>query len=106
MCRRGRYVIGSASGSVIVAGVHLCGALAIKAIALFNRHREKIEMICLKPCCLPGRIHAAREETWTVRPVPDPLRAPAALSRLYPLLAATVSVYERSCLFAPASWER
>lgn len=67
-----KYVIGSASGSVIVAGVHLCGTLAIKAIELFNRRRDKIAMICLKPCCLPGRIHAAREETWTVRLVPIP----------------------------------
>jgi hypothetical protein len=63
-----KYIIGSASGSVIVAGVHLCGALAIKAIELFNRRRDKIAMICLKPCCLPGRIHAAREESWTVSP--------------------------------------
>lgn len=70
-----KYIIGSASGSVIVAGVHLCGALAIKAIELFNRRRDKIAMICLKPCCLPGRIHAAREESWTVRPVSQALHA-------------------------------
>ena len=75
-----KYVVGSASGPVIVAGIHLCGALAIKAIGLFNRHCEKVTMICLKPCCLPGRIHAAREETWTVRaPSPYALTALRAL---------------------------
>ena len=61
-----KYVIGGADGPVIIAGIHLCGALAIKAVALFNRQRAKVSMLCLKPCCLPGRIHAAREEAWTL----------------------------------------
>lgn len=62
-----KYVVNSASGSVIVVGIHLCGTLAIKAVELFNRRKDKIAMMCLKPCCLPGRIHAAREESWSVR---------------------------------------
>ena len=58
-----QYVIGRASGPVIIAGIHLCGTLALKAISLFNRV-PSVSMLCLKPCCLPGRIHAAREEVW------------------------------------------
>ena len=56
-------MIGRASGPVIIAGIHLCGTLALKAISLFNRVAS-VSMLCLKPCCLPGRIHAAREEVW------------------------------------------
>ena len=43
--------------------VHLCGTLALKAVELYNRCGA-ICFFALKPCCLPGRIHAQRGQQW------------------------------------------
>ena len=41
--------------------IHLCGTLSLKAVELFNRNID-IKFFCLKPCCLPGMVHAKRHE--------------------------------------------
>jgi hypothetical protein len=48
-------------GPVIIVAVHLCGTLSLKAVELFNNNPEA-RFLCLKPCCLPGMIHAKRDE--------------------------------------------
>eukprot|EP00980_Cylindrotheca_fusiformis_P002680 scaffold624_cov150-Cylindrotheca_fusiformis.AAC.13 len=55
------YLSDSAKPVIIVA-VHLCGTLSLKAIELFNRNPDTARFLCLKPCCLPGMIHAKRME--------------------------------------------
>lgn len=49
---------------IILVAVHLCGTLSMKAVELFNRNPETTRFLCLKPCCLPGMIHAQRHETF------------------------------------------
>ena len=48
---------------VILLGVHLCGTLSIKAVEFFNEN-PNICFFCLKPCCLPGMVHAKRHEVF------------------------------------------
>mmetsp|Transcript_26833 Transcript_26833/g.61271 ORF Transcript_26833/g.61271 Transcript_26833/m.61271 type:complete len:369 (+) Transcript_26833:237-1343(+) len=48
-------------GPVILVAIHLCGTLSLKAVELFNRNSD-IKFFCLKPCCLPGMVHAKRNE--------------------------------------------
>lgn len=48
-------------GPVILVAVHLCGTLSLKAVELFNNNPET-RFFCLKPCCLPGMVHAKRDE--------------------------------------------
>mmetsp|Transcript_10175 Transcript_10175/g.18348 ORF Transcript_10175/g.18348 Transcript_10175/m.18348 type:complete len:387 (+) Transcript_10175:85-1245(+) len=48
-------------GPIILVAIHLCGTLSLKAVDLFNNNPE-IRFFCLKPCCLPGMIHAKRDE--------------------------------------------
>ncbi|KAL7521591.1 hypothetical protein ACHAWX_006268 [Stephanocyclus meneghinianus] len=48
-------------GPIILVAVHLCGTLSLKAVQLFNNNPE-IRFFCLKPCCLPGMVHAKRHE--------------------------------------------
>ena len=47
--------------NVILLAVHLCGTLSLKAVDLFN-HNSSVHFFGLKPCCLPGMIHAKRKE--------------------------------------------
>jgi hypothetical protein len=48
-------------GPLILLAIHLCGTLSLKAVELFNNNPE-IQFFCLKPCCLPGMVHAKRHE--------------------------------------------
>ena len=48
-------------GPVILVAIHLCGTLSLKAVELFNRNSD-VKFFCLKPCCLPGMVHAKRNE--------------------------------------------
>ncbi|KAL9181690.1 hypothetical protein ACHAXT_012033 [Thalassiosira profunda] len=50
-------------GPVILVAVHLCGTLSLRAVDLFNRNPE-VRFFCLKPCCLPGMVHAKRDEVF------------------------------------------
>lgn len=52
--------------NVILLAVHLCGTLSLKAIDLFNQNHPAIHFFCLKPCCLPGTVHAKRHEMFTL----------------------------------------
>ena len=52
-------------GPVIMLGIHLCGTLSLKAVGFFNDN-PNIKFFCLKPCCLPGMIHAKRHEIFTL----------------------------------------
>jgi hypothetical protein len=45
-------------GPIILVAVHLCGTLSLKAVDLFNNN-PKTKFFCLKPCCLPGMVHAS-----------------------------------------------
>ena len=49
------------NGPVILVAVHLCGTLSLKAVELFNNN-PKTKFLLLKPCCLPGMVHAKRDE--------------------------------------------
>ncbi|CAB9500910.1 expressed unknown protein [Seminavis robusta] len=53
-------------GPVILLAVHLCGTLSLKAVDFFN-HNTNIVFFALKPCCLPGIIHAKRKEVFQFR---------------------------------------
>ena len=46
-------IFSSAPGPVILFGVHLCGALSMRAVELFNQHPQAT-FFALKPCCLPS----------------------------------------------------
>ena len=56
-----RVFIDASSGPVIMLAIHLCGTLSLRAIDLYNRS-PKIQLFGLKPCCLPGMVHAKRHE--------------------------------------------
>ena len=47
-------IFSSAPGPVFIFGVHLCGALSIRAVELFNAHPQAT-FFALKPCCLPNK---------------------------------------------------
>ena len=51
---------------VLLTGVHLCGSLSLRAVDLFNRNPHTVELLVLKPCCLPGRIHLRGDMEYTV----------------------------------------
>lgn len=53
------------NGPVILLAVHLCGTLSLKAVDFFNDHPDTVQFFALKPCCLPGMIHAKRHEVFT-----------------------------------------
>jgi Methyltransferase domain len=55
----------SNKNNVILLAVHLCGTLSLKAVDFFNQN-SNISFFCLKPCCLPGMIHAKRHEVFTL----------------------------------------
>ena len=58
-----RRVLDEAPGDIVVLAVHLCGTLSLKALDLFNSH-EKCSFLVLKPCCLPGMVHANRGDVF------------------------------------------
>ena len=43
--------------------VHLCGTLSVRAIEMFN-DSPSLTRLALKPCCLPGIVHAQRAEVF------------------------------------------
>ena len=73
---------------VIILAIHLCGTLSMKAVELFNgirtdggsrstttatdsntdthtdtnKDKNNVHLLALKPCCLPGMVHAKRKE--------------------------------------------
>jgi hypothetical protein len=47
-----KQLVDRAQGPIILTAVHLCGVLSIRAVQLFN-DCSKIQMLTLKPCCLP-----------------------------------------------------
>ena len=53
-------------GPVLLLAIHLCGILSLRAIQLYNENLDKIHFFCLKPCCLPGMIHAKRKEVFQI----------------------------------------
>jgi Methyltransferase domain len=59
------YFDKSSNNNVILLAVHLCGTLSLKAVDFFNQNAN-ISFFCLKPCCLPGMIHAKRHEIFTM----------------------------------------
>lgn len=50
-----------AKGPCLFLAVHLCGTLSIKAVGLFN-DTPKAQLLVLKPCCLPGKIHLRQDK--------------------------------------------
>ena len=52
-------------GPVILLAIHLCGTLSLQALHLFNNN-STVQFFCLKPCCLPGIVHAKRHEIFEV----------------------------------------
>lgn len=60
-----KYIFDRTTGPILILAVHLCGTLALKAVDFFNNH-ESVKMFCLKPCCLPGMVHAKRHDTFKI----------------------------------------
>ena len=56
-----KYCISQAPGPVVVLGIHLCKALSVHTIRLFNTDSNASKLY-LKPCCLPGRKDLRRRE--------------------------------------------
>lgn len=52
-------------GPILILAVHLCGTLSLRAVDFFNNN-EKVKMLCLKPCCLPGMVHSKRKDTFKI----------------------------------------
>jgi hypothetical protein len=50
----------------IILAIHLCGTLSLRAIQLFNDNPETVHFLALKPCCLPGMVHAKRHEIFEI----------------------------------------
>lgn len=51
---------------IIMLGVHLCGSLSLRAADLVNRNTASVEFACIKPCCLPGKLHLRTEVSYSV----------------------------------------
>lgn len=49
---------------VILLAIHLCGTLSLRAVQLFNDNPDTVHFLALKPCCLPGMVHAKRHEVF------------------------------------------
>ena len=60
-----KRVFDRAEGPILILAVHLCGTLSLRAVDFFNNN-ENVKMLCLKPCCLPGMVHAKRKDTFTI----------------------------------------
>jgi hypothetical protein len=50
----------------IILAIHLCGTLSLRAIQLFNENPDTVHFLALKPCCLPGMVHAKRHEMFEI----------------------------------------
>ena len=62
----GERLVRRSSGPLLILGIHLCGTLSLRAIDLFNANPKDAALLVLKPCCLPGLVHAKRNETFTI----------------------------------------
>lgn len=64
------HCIDPAPGPVVILGVHLCKALSVHTVRLFNMTQSK--RLYLKPCCLPGRKELRRKDPpfWTFEHMP------------------------------------
>jgi hypothetical protein len=60
-----KHIFDRTSGPIVILAVHLCGTLAIKAVDFFNNH-DNVQFFCLKPCCLPGMVHAKRNDIFKI----------------------------------------
>ena len=60
------YLSNESQHPVIILAIHLCGTLSLKAIELFNSNPKSVKFLALKPCCLPGMIHAKRDEVFQI----------------------------------------
>lgn len=58
------HLLRADGGPYLVLAVHLCGTLALRAVQLFNEAPGEVTLLALKPCCLPGMVHAQRDETF------------------------------------------
>jgi len=52
-----------APGPIFVLAIHLCGALSLRAVDMFNDH-DNVSFLALKPCCLPPMAYANRGEVF------------------------------------------
>jgi len=59
------YLSNPSEHPVIMLAIHLCGILSLRAIDLFNAN-PSVKFLALKPCCLPGMIHAKRHELFRI----------------------------------------
>ena len=59
------YLSNQKTEPVLILGIHLCGTLSIHAVRFFVEH-EAVHFMALKPCCLPGMVHAKRHEQFQV----------------------------------------
>ena len=59
------YLSNPSQHPVILLAIHLCGTLSLRAIELFNTN-PSVKFMALKPCCLPGMVHAKRHELFKV----------------------------------------
>jgi hypothetical protein len=60
-----KRIFDQTKGPILILAVHLCGTLSLRAVDFFNNN-DNVKMFCLKPCCLPGMVHAKRKDTFTV----------------------------------------
>ena len=60
-----KYIFDRTEGPIVILAIHLCGTLSLKAVDLFNNH-ENVKFFALKPCCLPGMVHAARDDIFKI----------------------------------------
>ena len=62
---RKHYLSNPSEHPVILLAIHLCGTLSLRAVELFNTN-PSVKFFALKPCCLPGMIHAKRREVFSI----------------------------------------
>lgn len=55
----------SSGAPALLLGVHLCGTLSLQAISLYNDAPSALAL-ALKPCCLPPKLHAKRDEVFVM----------------------------------------
>jgi hypothetical protein len=74
-----KHYLSDPNHPVIILAIHLCGTLSIKAVELFNgienttsdngnatKRKNNVHLLALKPCCLPGMVHAKRKEQFVL----------------------------------------
>jgi len=60
-----KHIFDRTKGPILILAIHLCGTLSLRAVDFFNNN-ENVKMFCLKPCCLPGMVHAKRNDTFKI----------------------------------------